>query len=91
MENFNTTNEPGELKLTISTVCTDENGKMYAYVEFTDGVRTAEGQIPKCEITKNDGFADIEVKQLEAYMRANLKDLQKEAMQVNVFKAFMNS
>ncbi len=66
-----------------------KNGKLIAYVSFTDGKRSAEGIIPDCEITRNDGFNETEKGQLEQYMKDDLENLKKMASKVNVVTAFM--
>jgi len=78
----------GELKMSVSAVCRSEQGDKYAFVTFQDGVRTAEGKIPECKIMKNDGFAEIEVQQLELYLKENLADLKKMAASIDIFSAF---
>ncbi len=78
----------GELTMSVSAICKNENGDKYAFVTFTDGVRDAEGRIPQCKITSNNGFAEIEVVQLEKYMRDNLTDLKKMAANIDIFSAF---
>ncbi|RRF94543.1 MAG: hypothetical protein DUD27_09330 [Lachnospiraceae bacterium] len=76
------------MKMTVSPICTDKTGrKKFAYVTFTDGSKYAEGRIPECKITKNDGFTDEEVAGLHFYMKANLKELKKIAAKNNVFEA----
>lgn len=80
--------EDKTLNMTVSPVCT-KNGTKVAYVSFTDGVRTAEGEIPICRITKNKGFDDREVEQLENYMKRELTSLKKMAARINVLDAFM--
>lgn len=57
---------------------------------FTDGSRSAEGKIPDCKITKNTGFDEDEVKQLEAYMSRELPQLKKMAAGIDIMKNFMN-
>ena len=84
-------NNKGEIDMSVSAVCKNENGEKYAFVTFSDGVREAEGSIPKCKINRNQGFADIEVQQLEKYMRDNLTDLKKMAAGVDIFSAFLDS
>ncbi|MCR5468812.1 MAG: hypothetical protein K6F37_07625, partial [Lachnospiraceae bacterium] len=85
MENFDIgetlkqSENKGELNMSVSSICLSKDGNKYAYVTFDDGVRHAEGRIPDCRITKNDGFARIEVAQLEKYMYENLRDLKKMA------------
>lgn len=81
-------NNAGELNMTVSPVC-ERNGQKSAYVFFKDAVRSAEGVIPECRITKNSGFSEDEVAQLEDYMRGNLSMLKKMAASVNVMKAFL--
>lgn len=81
--------DPGELSMNVSPICHTEDGKKYAFVSFSDGERTAEGRIPSCKIEKNNGFAAIEVAELERYMRSNLKQLKKMAASVNPLKALM--
>lgn len=79
----------GELSMSVSPICFRE-GKKYAYVSFTDGSRSAEGKIPDCKITKNKGFDEDEVKQLEAYMSRELPQLKKMAAGIDIMKNFMN-
>ena len=81
----------GELNMRVSAICKNENGEKYAYVTFSDGVREAEGCIPKCKIDRNEGFANIEVQQLEKYMRDNLTELKKMAAGVDIFSAFLDT
>ena len=79
-----------ELKMSVSPICTKE-GKKYAFVSFSDGVRTAEGKIPDCAITSNDGFSEDEVQQLEDYMKQELPQLKKMAAEINVMKTFLET
>ena len=78
----------GELNMPVSAVCRNEQGNKYAFVTFNDGVRTAEGKIPDCKIIKNDGFAEIEVQQLERYLKEHLTELKKMAASIDIFSAF---
>lgn len=78
----------GELNMSVSAICQTEKGDKFAYVTFSDGVREAEGVIPECKINKNNGFAEIEVKLLEDYMRENLAQLKKMAAGIDIFSAF---
>ena len=78
----------GELNMSVSAVCRNEQGNKYAFVTFNDGVRTAEGKIPDCKIIKNDGFAEIEVQQLERYLKEHLTELKKMAASIDIFSAF---
>lgn len=80
----------GELNMSVSAICQNDKGEKYAFVTFSDGVRDAEGRIPECKIITNNGFAVIEVDQLEKYMRDNLTDLKKMAAGIDIFSAFTN-
>ncbi len=88
LEIIKNSNNTGELSMSVSAICQNEQGGKYAYVTFTDGVRDAEGRIPECNITKNNGFAEIEVEQLEKYMQDNLDELKKMAAGIDIFSAF---
>ncbi len=92
MENFDFTKKQtedyGEINMSVSPICLSKDGKKYAYVTFDDGVRSAEGKIPDCRIMTNNGFARIEVAQLEKYMYENLSVLKRMSAGINVFDAF---
>ncbi|MCR5666455.1 MAG: hypothetical protein K6G01_06460 [Eubacterium sp.] len=75
------------LKMSVSQAF-KRNGKKYAFVTFRDGEREAEGRIPNCEITRNNGFDEGEVKLLEEYMKRELKNLKQMATQVDPMKEF---
>ena len=76
------------LNMSVSQVF-NKNGMNYAFVTFDDGTRNAEGKIPDCIITSNNGFLPEEVMQLEDYMKRELSNLKKMASKVNVLSAFM--
>lgn len=78
----------GELNMSVSAICQNEKGDKYAFVNFTDDVRAAEGKIPECKILKNEGFAEIEVAQLEKYMRDHLTELKKMSAGIDIFSGF---
>jgi len=82
--------EDGELTMTVSPVCLVD-GQKKAFVNFTDGKRNAEGEIPGCMINKSEGFTEEEKSQLEDYMRANLTMLKKMAANIDVLAAMMKS
>ena len=67
----------------------EKDDRKIAYVSFSSGDKTAEGTIPECGITRNNGFSDSEKEQLEEYMRANVIELRKMASGINVMDAFM--
>lgn len=77
-----------ELKMSVSPICV-KDGNRYAFVNFADGKRTAEGKIPDCKIISNKGFSDKEVAQLEEYMKKELVNLKQMAAGINVLGAFM--
>ena len=77
-----------ELKMSVSPICV-KDGNRYAFVNFADGKRTAEGKIPDCKIISNKGFSAEEVAQLEEYMKKELSNLKQMAAGINVLGAFM--
>lgn len=77
-----------ELNMSVSPICV-KGGNRYAFVNFTDGKRSAEGKIPDCKIISNKGFSEDEVKSLEEYMQKQLPHLKQMAAGVNVLGAFM--
>lgn len=91
MENFNVDEGKslGTVEMTVSPICYTESGEKYAFVSFSDEVRTAEGKIPDCKIVKNEGFSEEEIKKLEEYMNENLSFLKQMASSVNIMNAFM--
>ena len=76
------------INMTVSPVCSKNKNK-FAYVSFTDGKCQAEGRIPECKITSNNGFSDDDVEVLELYMNSNLAKLKRMAAGVNIIDAFM--
>ncbi len=76
------------LTMTVSPICGTGAGR-YAFVSFTDGKRTAEGKIPDCVITKNEGFSDEEKKALSDYMRRELSSLKKLAASQGPLQAML--
>lgn len=75
-----------ELNMSVSPICV-KDGKKYAYIMFSDDVRSAEGTIPDCKIINNNGFFEDEVDQLEAYMERSLSELKRIAAAQNAFNA----
>lgn len=63
-----------ELTCTHSTVLS-KNGKPFVSVMFERGKDRAEGTVPDCIITKNEGFTQEEVEELEDYMKAQRKEI----------------
>jgi hypothetical protein len=76
------------LDMQVSSIC-EKDGKKLAYVIFADKSRKAEGQIPDCIITSNNGFSAEEIAGLEMYMKQNLNMLKSMAKSINPIKAMM--
>ena len=74
--------------MSVSPICV-KDGNRYAFVNFTDGKRLAEGKIPDCKIISNKGFSEEEVGKLEEYMQKELPKLKKMAAGINVLGALM--
>lgn len=72
--------------MVVSPICV-KDGKKFAYIEFKDEKRKAEGIIPTCEIVSNEGFSEEETAALIYYMKTNLSDLKKMAAGLNAFSA----
>jgi hypothetical protein len=79
-----------EMNMSVSPIC-KKDGRKVAYVTFSDGVRNAEGEIPDCKITHNEGFNEDEVARLEYYMEGNLGMLKQMAASVNPMDAFLGN
>ncbi len=82
-------NKNDELRMQVSPIC-DKNGEKIAYVTFSDAVRQAEGEIPKCTIISSVGYTDDEVNALELYMKQNLDMLKDLAKDLNPIKAMLD-
>jgi hypothetical protein len=78
------------MNMSVSPICKKE-GRKVAYVSFSDGYRNAEGEIPDCRITRNEGFDQDEIAQLEYYMEGNLGMLKQMAASVNPMDAFLGN
>lgn len=83
--------EEEAMNMLISGVTTDKEGKNQAHVRFEEGDCFAEGVIPECKVTKQKGFSEDEIRQLEDYLRANLTSLKKEAAKINPLTAMMKN
>ena len=79
----------GPVDIRVSGIC-QKDGKKMAYVSFNDGDKNAEGVIPDCIITRNEGFTEDEISQLQDYMKRELQSLKKTAAGINVVKALMD-
>ena len=77
-----------ELKMTVSGIV-PKDGRKNIYVVFEDGRRKAEGCVPDCIITNNQGFSEEESKMLELYMKQNQDQIRDMAKVINPLKALM--
>ena len=77
-----------KMKMTVSGIV-PKDGRKNIYVVFEDGKRKAEGYVPDCIITKNEGFEADEVKMLELYMKHNQDQIRELAKVINPIKALM--
>ena len=84
-----------EVKMLVSCVVEKERRKIVR-VSFLRGMEEghsidyAEGILPDGIIVKSEGFSETEVQKLEAYMRANRKDILKQAKEINPLRNWMN-
>ena len=77
-----------ELKMTVSGIV-PKDGRQNIYVVFEDGTRRAEGCVPDCVITAQNGFEDEEVKMLELYMKQQQDVIRELAKEINPIKAMI--
>lgn len=80
-----------ELEMLVSGIIT-KDGEKKACVYFQSGSDKtvfAEGFIPDCKITSQNGFTPEEICTLEDYMSENLEALKKSASEINPIKAMM--
>lgn len=78
-----------EMKLTYSGVFRSD-GRVCSSVCFERGENVAEGIIPEGKITKNKGFSEEEVLQLENYLRDNSKQLMEEAHKISTLEHLLS-
>ncbi len=78
-----------ELNMQVSLAC-QKDGQKVVYVMFSDGERSAEGEIPKCRIISNRGFSQEEVTRLESYLKENSDMLYKTAAGIDPIRALFS-
>lgn len=78
-----------EVKMLVSCVVEKEGRKMVR-LSFLRGKDYAEGILPDGIVTRSEGFSEEEVRKLEAYIRANRKDILKQAKEINPLRNWMN-
>ena len=71
------------ITMTYSAIVRDKDNRKMVRVSFERkgalGKEIAEGLIPECKITANNGFSEDEVKGLETYLEANSQDIMERA------------
>ena len=78
-----------DVKMLVSGFLKKDDRKIVR-VFFSRGEDSAEGILPDGIIVKSEGFSETEVQKLEAYMRANRKDILKQAKEINPLRNWMN-
>lgn len=76
------------LQMSVSAIVTKDKEKRI-YVQFTDGVKEAEGVLPGGKIIYNKGFSDEEKAFLETYIKSEEKEIVSMAKGINPIKALM--
>ena len=77
-----------DIKMSVSSM-TRNKDKKAVYVFFQDGEKTAEFTLPGCELVKNNGFSDDDIRQLKEYIDNEQDTIFGMAKQVNPIKAIM--
>ena len=77
-----------DVKMLVSGFLKKDDRKIVR-VFFSRGEDSAEGILPDGIIVKSEGFSETEVQKLEAYMRANRKDILKQAGEVDPFRKWL--
>ena len=77
------------VRLTHSSVLF-KDGKPFVSVLFEDGDKSAEGRIPECTISINNGFSEAEKADFEEYMRENKTDIIDAAKKITGITHWMS-
>ena len=77
-----------DIKMSVSSM-TRKNDKKAVYVFFQDGDKTAEFTLPGCELVKNNGFSEDDIRQMQVYIDNEQDTIFTMAKQVNPLKAMM--
>lgn len=77
-----------DIKMSVSSM-TRNKDKKAVYVFFQDGDKTAEFTLPGCELVKNNGFLDDDIRHLKDYIDNEQDTIFAMAKQVNPIKAMM--
>lgn len=77
------------LKMSVSSICSNEKEGKYAFASFTDGVRTVEIKIPSCKIVYSKGFDENEIEKILEYVKENMGEIKRMAAEVDVISAII--
>lgn len=77
------------VKMMVSCIV-EKDGRKIIRVSFLRGADWAEGILPDGVIEKSQGFEGAEIRNLENYLRANRRDIVKEAKKINPLRNWMN-
>ena len=77
-----------EVKMLVSCVVV-KDGRKIVRVSFLRGKEYAEGILPDGMIEKSEGFTNEEVQMLENYMRANRKEILRQAKEVDPLRNWL--
>ena len=76
------------IKMVVSSM-TRKKDKKAVFVFFQDGDKTAEFSLPGCELVKNKGFSDADIRQLKKYIDNEQDVIFSMAKKINPIKAIM--
>lgn len=79
-----------DITMSVSSM-TRNKDKKAIYVLFRDGEKTAEYCVPGCELVRNNGFSDEEIKSLKEYVENEQETIFAMAKEVNPLKAIMGT
>ena len=79
-----------DIKMSVSSI-TRTGDKKAVYVFFQDGDKTAEFTLPGCELVKNKGFSEDDIRQLKDYIDNEQDTIFAMAKRVNPIKAMMGN
>ena len=79
-----------DIKMSVSSM-TRTGDKKAVYVFFQDVDKTAKFTLPGCELVKNKGFSEDDIRQLKDYIDNEQDTIFAMAKQVNPIKAMMGA
>ena len=77
-----------DITMSVSAMTRSKENKA-VYVFFQDDTRSAELSLPECNVLKNDGFDEEEIKKLCEYVNSERDVIYSMAKQINPVKALM--